>query len=85
MADSPVSLRRIKLSLKDEERRVRLLLQFEESTRQPDIEIEMGSADVMALMVALKRFQANHHIPIPPNLRPQGPPLLSIVSDDGTL
>ncbi len=75
-------LRRIKLSLAEEEKRVRVLFQFLEVARTPDIEMEMAPGDLMALMVGLQRFQAAHQIPIPANLRPQGPPLLTVVSSD---
>ena len=74
-------LRFVNIKRVDEGKLVRLRLHFDESTRQPVLELDIPPDDLMALMVALQRFQASHKIPIPPNLRPQGPPLLSVVSD----
>ena len=71
-------INRINISL-IEGKRVRFLLQFGGNKQQSDVEIEMDSGDAMALMRGLEKFQATHQIPIPPTLRPQGPPLLSVV------
>lgn len=80
-------LKKIGLSLLDGGKQVRLYFHFDENnTEVPHpIAMQLDSGDLMALMVALQRFQANHKIPIPPNLRPQGRPFLSIVSDSGDL
>lgn len=77
-------LTNIKLSPLDEGKRVRLHFHFGENKRQPDLELEMPAEDLMAWMTAFQRFQTRHRIPIPPSLRPQGPPLVSIVSTDET-
>lgn len=74
----------IRMTCSQDRKTVLFHVLFRDNARQP-IDLTFDAGDVMALMVALQKFQIRHHISIPPNLRPQGTPVLSIVSDDDGL
>lgn len=73
--------KKIKITPRTEETLFQFHLDFPESSQQP-VEFSLSGADAMALMVGLQKLQARHRIPIPPNLRPQGKPVLSVVLPD---
>jgi hypothetical protein len=74
------NVRHVKIMLMNQGKLVRLRFRSDESTQQL-VEMDLRPSDLMAIMIALQQFQERHRIPIPANLRPQGPPALSIVSD----
>lgn len=70
------------ISLVSEGRLVRLRLECGAKEPRSLVEIEMPPGDAMGLLIGLQNFQAKHRIPIPPSLRPEGKPRLTVVSDD---
>jgi hypothetical protein len=76
-ANRPVA---VKITMSEDRTKVQFLLQFHESTTQPDFEIELHPDEAMTLLTALQQLQARYQIPIPTNLRPMGPPSLSVVT-----
>jgi hypothetical protein len=74
-------LETIRINMSEDRKIVRFLLQFHESTKQPSVQIELRPDEAMSLLTALQQLQARYQIPIPANLRPQGPPNLTIVTD----
>jgi hypothetical protein len=65
------------------EDRFQILLEFPESEKCAPISFSVSLSDAMGLMSALQTLQAKYKIPIPPSLRPSGPPVLSVVTEEG--
>ena len=58
----------------------RFLLSF--PSLQTPVEFETTARGAMGIMRALQSLQARHKIPIPDELRPSGPPTLTVVSGE---
>lgn len=61
----------------------RVRLQPPESDKRSAIAFDLNPTELMTLMAAFQQLQARYRIPIPSNLRPKGPPTLSVVTDEG--
>jgi len=71
----------IKLEKEDGETRS-ILFRLRCDARSQPVEFRTTASGAMFLMKCLQELQARHKIPIPQELRPSGPPTLSIVTDD---
>jgi hypothetical protein len=83
MSHRHVDLFRVTLGAPDEKKQsLAIRLDFGASSHDESIEFRVDYHDFAFLIQELQKHQVQYKIPIPPNLRPQGPPALSIVSDD---
>jgi hypothetical protein len=71
----------IKITMSEDRTTVQFLVQFHASTQQHEVRIDLLPDETMTILAALQQLQARYQIPIPANLRPSGPPSLSVVTD----
>jgi hypothetical protein len=76
------TLKGIRITPPDNERRVRFLLAFEGSPPEDSIEFELLFPHWIVLARDLQQFQADYKIPNARFLRPSGPPSLRVVEDE---
>ena len=76
-------IRTIRLSPPDRSNKfLTIRLDVLDNGKTESIEARLQSGLAMGLMSLLQEMQAKHKIPVPSNLRPQGPPNLTVVADD---
>jgi hypothetical protein len=70
----------LKLTPNADKTEVRFRLTFPEAPQL--VEFSVSSESAMMIMHGLQVLQARHRTPIPARIRPQGKPVLQVVTDD---